>query len=293
MLLMSNPDQIQRVLFDELDIRGVVCGLKQTCSDCFENHDYPIVIQQILGEMLAAISLLSSSLKFEGRISLQAIGKGDVGLLLAESTHNLELRAIARYEGEISSDASFVELMKDGQVVITVQPEKGQAYQGVVPLEGDSLSACLESYFASSEQLPTQVHLVSDGETASGLLLQVLPAEGTAEEDWERITHLAATLKSEELLNLDNETLLYRLFHEEQCRLYEPDQLCFKCTCSRERSEASLKLVEKSELLEVIEERGQIDVNCQFCNAHYRFDSADIEALFANAGPGTSNKQVH
>jgi len=290
---MSNPDQIQRILFDELDIRGVVCGLKQTCNDCFENHDYPIVIKQILGEMLAAISLLSSNLKFEGRISLQAIGKGNVGLLLAECTHDLDLRAIARYEDELSPDAGFVDLMQEGQVVITVEPKKGQRYQGVVPLEGDSLSACLENYFVSSEQLPTQVHLVSDGETASGMLLQVLPAEGTAEDDWERISHLAATLKSEELLNLDNETLLYRLFHEEQCRLYEPDALRFKCTCSRERSEASLKLVGKNELLDVIEERGQIDVNCQFCNTHYRFDSADVEALFANAGPGTGSQQVH
>jgi len=290
---MSNPDQIQRILFDELDIRGVVCGLKQTCNDCFENHDYPIVIKQILGEMLAAISLLSSNLKFEGRISLQAIGKGNVGLLLAECTHDLDLRAIARYEDELSPDAGFVDLMQEGQVVITVEPKKGQRYQGVVPLEGDSLSACLENYFVSSEQLPTQVHLVSDGETASGMLLQVLPAEGTAEDDWERISHLAATLKSEELLNLDNETLLYRLFHEEQCRLYEPDELRFKCTCSRERSEASLKLVGKNELLDVIEERGQIDVNCQFCNTHYRFDSADVEAIFANAGPGTGSQQVH
>lgn len=290
---MSNPDQIQRILFDELDIRGVVCGLKQTCNDCFENHDYPIVIKQILGEMLAAISLLSSNLKFEGRISLQAIGKGNVGLLLAECTHDLDLRAIARYEDELSPDAGFVDLMQEGQVVITVEPKKGQRYQGVVPLEGDSLSACLENYFVSSEQLPTQVHLVSDGETASGMLLQVLPAEGTAEDDWERISHLAATLKSEELLNLDNETLLYRLFHEEQCRLYEPDELRFRCTCSRERSEASLKLVGKNELLDVIEERGQIDVNCQFCNTHYRFDSADVEALFANAGPGTGSQQVH
>jgi len=290
---MSNPDQIQRILFGELDIRGVVCGLKQTCSDCFENHDYPITIKQILGEMLAAISLLSSNLKFEGRISLQAVGKGSVGLLLAECTHTLKLRAIARHEKEIPQNVNFVELMEGGQVVITVEPEKGQRYQGIVPLEGHSLSACLESYFANSEQLPTQVHLVSDGETASGLLLQVLPADGTAIEDWERISHLAATLKSEELLNLDNETLLYRLFHEEQCRLYEADELRFSCTCSRARSEASLKLVDKNELQEVLAEHGQIDVSCQFCNARYRFDSADIEALFANAGPSSDNQQVH
>ncbi|MGH1460522.1 MAG: Hsp33 family molecular chaperone HslO [Neptuniibacter sp.] len=290
---MSNPDQIQRILFDKLDIRGVVCGLQQTCTDCFENHNYPIAIKQILGEMLAAISLLSSNLKFEGRISLQAVGKGNVSLLLAECTHTLDLRAVARFEGEIAMDVSFVDLMQGGQVVITVAPEQGHRYQGVVPLEGDSLSACLEGYFASSEQLPTQVHLASDGESASGMLLQVLPAEGTGEEDWDRISHLASTLKSEELLNLDNETLLYRLFHEEQCRLYEADDLRFNCTCSRERSQASLKLVDKNELMDVIAERGQIDMSCQFCNAHYRFDSADIEALFADGGHGADSRQVH
>jgi molecular chaperone Hsp33 len=290
---MSNPDQIQRILFDGLDIRGVVCGLQQTCADCFQHHDYPDVIKQRLGEMLAAIALLSSNLKFKGRISLQAIGKGSVSLLLAETTHNRELRAIARHDESLPVDAGFVELLPEGQVVITVEPESGQRYQGVVPLEGSSLAECLESYFVSSEQLPTQVHLVSDGETAAGMLLQVLPAEGTGEEDWARISHLASTLKSEELLRLDNETLLYRLFHEEQCRLYEPDSLCFKCTCSRERSEASLKLVGREELLEVIEERGQIDVNCQFCNAHYGFDLADVEALFAPGGGAHGSDQVH
>lgn len=290
---MSNSDQIQRILFDELDIRGVVAGLEQTCDDCFANHDYPPAIQQVLGEMLAAVCLLSSNLKFEGRLILQAQGQGDVRLLMAECTHNYDLRAIARFEGDIADDASFIELLPQGQVVITVEPEKGQRYQGIVPLVGDNLASCLENYFVSSEQLPTQVHLASDGEKAAGMLLQVLPAEGTGEEDWERISHLASTLKSEELLTLDNQTLLYRLFHEEQCRLYEADDVRFKCTCSRERSAASLKMMEKQELVEVIDERGQIDVNCQFCNAHYRFDLADIEALFVEGGAASASDQIH
>ncbi|MCP4596438.1 Hsp33 family molecular chaperone HslO [Neptuniibacter sp.] len=290
---MSNSDQIQRILFDELDIRGVVSGLEQTCSDCFANHDYPPAIQQVLGEMLAAVCLLSSNLKFEGRLILQAQGQGDVRLLMAECTHNHDLRAIARFDGDIKDDANFIDLLPQGQVVITVEPEKGQRYQGVVPLVGGNLAACLESYFVSSEQLPTQVHLASDGEKAAGMLLQVLPAEGTGEEDWERISHLASTLKSEELLTLDNETLLYRLFHEEQCRLYKADDVRFKCTCSRERSAASLKMMDKQELVGVIEERGQIDVNCQFCNAHYEFDLADIEALFVEGGAASGSDQIH
>lgn len=290
---MSNPDQIQRIMFDKLDIRGVVSGLEQTCSDCFKNHDYPPAIKQVLGEMLAAVSLLSSNLKFEGRLILQAQGQGNVQLLMAETTHNRELRAIARFDGDIPEQASFVDLLPQGQVVLTVDPEKGQRYQGIVPLDGANLAKCLENYFVSSEQLPTQVHLASDGLVAAGMLLQVLPAEGTGEDDWERISHLGATLKSAELLQLDNETLLFRLFHEEVCRLYEPDPVVFKCTCSRERSEASLKLVGKEELLEVLEEQGQIDVNCQFCNAHYPFDRADVEAIFAEGGASGTSDQLH
>ncbi len=290
---MSNPDQIQRIMFDELDIRGVVSGLQKTCHDCFENHDYPTAIKKVLGEMLAAVSLLSSNLKFEGRLILQAQGQGNVRLLMAESNQDRDVRAIARFDGEISADASFSDLLPEGQVVLTIEPDKGNRYQGVVPLDGKTLAKCLENYFISSEQLPTQVHLASDGETAAGMLLQVLPAEGTGEEDWDRISHLASTLKSSELLELGNETLLYRLFHEEQCRLYEPDDVQFKCTCSRERSLASLKLVEKAELLDVIAESGMVNVNCQFCNAHYGFDLTDIEALFSDATSATGSKNVH
>ena len=290
---MSNSDQIQRIMFDELDIRGVVSGLEQTCKDCFANHDYPMVIQQVLGEMLAAVSLLSSNLKFKGRLILQAQGQGDVQLLMAETTHDRDLRAIARYEGELPEQANLVELLHNGQMAITIEPENGHRYQGVVPMDGESLAKCLESYFESSEQLPTQIHLVSDGQTAAGLLLQVLPVKGTGQEDWERISHLAATLKSEELLTLDNETLLYRLFHEETCRLYEADAVRFKCTCSRERSESSLKLVGEAEIMSLVEERGVVEVDCQFCNSHYRFDEADVKALFADGGTAADAKKLH
>jgi molecular chaperone Hsp33 len=128
---------------------------------------------------------------------------------------------------------------------------------------------------------------------AAGLMLQVLPAEGSGQEDWERISLLASTLKSVELLELDNETLLFRLFHEETCRLYEPDPVQFKCTCSRARSLASLKLVGKAELESLIEEEGQIDVHCQFCNSHYRFDLADVDALFSESGHTGDSGNVH
>ncbi len=165
---MSNSDQIQPVLFDKLDIRGVLVGLETSYQQVLELHDYPPLLQRVLGEMLAAVSLLSSTLKFDGRLILQAAGEGAVQMLMAECNHQHDLRAIARYEGDIPEKQAFHELLVNGRLAITIEPEQGRRYQGVVPLEGDSLAQCLESYFAQSEQLPTQVHLVADGQRAGG-----------------------------------------------------------------------------------------------------------------------------
>lgn len=290
---MSNSDQIQRVLFDELDIRGVLVGLETSYQQALEKHNYPKVIRRVLGEMMAAASVLAANLKFEGRLILQAQGEGDVTLLMAECNHNQELRAIARFEGELPEEARFIDLLEKGRMAITIDPLKGQRYQGVVPLEGDTLGKCLEAYFGQSEQLPTQMHFCADDERAAGFLLQVLPVEGTAEEDWGRISHLASTLKDEELLELDNETLLYRLFHEENCRLFEADSIQFRCDCSRERSLNTLKFMTKDELQGILDEQGNIDVVCQFCSEQYHFDQADLDYLFSDSSGAPGSDSVH
>ncbi|WP_370278148.1 Hsp33 family molecular chaperone HslO [Pontibacterium sp.] len=290
---MSNSDQIQRVLFDELDIRGVLVGLETSYQQALEKHNYPKVIRRVLGEMMAAASVLAANLKFEGRLILQAQGEGDVTLLMAECNHNQELRAIARFEGELPEEARFIDLLEKGRMAITIDPLKGQRYQGVVPLEGDTLGQCLEAYFGQSEQLPTQMHFCADDERAAGFLLQVLPAEGTAEEDWGRISHLASTLKDEELLELDNQTLLYRLFHEENCRLFEADTIQFRCDCSRERSLNTLKFMTKEELQGILDEQGNIDVACQFCSEQYHFDQADLDYLFSDSSGAPGSDSVH
>lgn len=290
---MSNSDQIQRVLFDELDIRGVLVGLETSYQQALEKHNYPQVIRRVLGEMMAAASVLASNLKFEGRLILQAQGEGDVTLLMAECNHNQELRAIARFEGELPEEARFIDLLEKGRMAITIDPLKGRRYQGVVPLEGDTLGQCLEAYFGQSEQLPTQMHFCADDERAAGFLLQVLPVEGTAEEDWGRISHLASTLKDEELLELDNETLLYRLFHEENCRLFEADSIRFHCDCSRERSLSTLKFMTREELQGILDEQGNIDVACQFCSEQYHFDQADLDYLFSDSSGAPGSDSVH
>ena len=290
---MSNPDQIQRILFDDLDIRGVLVGLDKTYQDMLALHDYPTAIRNALGEMLAAVALLSTTLKFDGRLLLQAQGSGAVSALMAEVNNKRECRGIARHEGDIDENASIIELIGDGHLVITIEPEVGQRYQGIVPLEKETLAACLADYFERSEQLPTQIHLAADEHRASGFLLQVMPAAGTAENDWEHIEQIGATLKSEELLELDNDALLFRLFHQEECRLYDPDSVEFKCDCSRERSANSLQFLTQDELLEIIEKQGLIDVACQFCNEYYTFDETDIRAMFSDSAHVPKSDQLH
>lgn len=291
---MSNPDQIQRILFEQIDVRGVVAGLETSYQAVLARHDYPPVLQRVLGEMLAAVGMLSSTLKFEGRLLLQAEGEGQVKMLMAECNQHQDLRAIARYDGELADDLSFDQLLQNGRLALTIEPEKGQRYQGVVPLEGDTLAQCLQAYFEQSEQLGTSIQLAADGKQAAGLMLQVMPAEGRGDEDWNRISMLASTLKDEELLRLDNEALLFRLFHEEVCRLYEPQPLRFRCDCSRERSAEALKFMTEQELLGILKEQnGVIDVGCQFCNQTYNFDETDIRALFSEPGYLDKDGRMH
>ena len=290
---MSSSDKLQRVLFEQADIRSVLTGLEQSFQQAIEQHNYPALINKLLGEMMAAVSLLSATLKFDGRLLLQAQSENQVKVLMAECNHQRDLRAIARFEGELPEQAEFCELLRGGQLVITIEPDQGKRYQGVVPLEGERLSNCLEAYFNLSEQLPTQIHLVADEKRAAGFLLQVMPAKGDSQTDWEHFSFLASTLTDEELLELDNATILRRLFHEEDCRLYEPEALQFNCDCSRKRTEDALRYLTQEELEEIIREEGSIDVNCQFCNEKYSFDQADITLMFSDSANIAGSDQLH
>ncbi|EXJ10521.1 MULTISPECIES: Hsp33 family molecular chaperone HslO [Nitrincola] len=294
---MSSPDKIQRILFDDLDVRGVVTGLQESYQSVLSRNSYPASIQTLLGEMMAAVTLLSSTLKFEGRLILQAQGTGAVRMLMAECTHHQQVRAVARIDGDVPDVTSLAQLLEDGRLALTLEPAGGQRYQGVVGLEGETLAKCLEIYFKQSEQLATRIYLQADGQQASGLLLQMLPSAKASVDDWERITFLAGTLSADELLSLDNETLLYRLFHEEACRLFEAQTLAFYCDCSRERSENALKLLAESDLLDAAAEEsdGVLKVDCQFCNERYLFTQTDIKSLFAESSQegGAGDSVLH
>lgn len=278
---MSSADQIQRLMFEDIPVRGILVGLEETYNEVLSRHQYPLKVASLLGEMLAASSLLASTLKFEGRLSLMAKGTGAVSLLMAECNDQQQMRAIARWEGDVNQEDDLEALLGKGQLVITIEPEKGNRYQGIVPLEKPQLAQCLEDYFAQSEQLPTQIVLAADTQKAAGFMLQVLPGEENAEDtdDWNRVTHLGSTLTSAELLTLDNQTLMHRLYHEDNVRMYDPSDLGFFCDCSRERSLKALQTVPLEELSEVLLSEGEIKMDCQFCNEVYRFDKTDIAAI--------------
>ena len=189
--------------------------------------------------------------------------------------------------------------MPDGVLAMTVDPNSGQRYQGIVDLEGDTLADCLTNYFATSEQLPTRFWLCADGQRARGLLLQQLPADRLKEADereasWQHAMALADTLKAEELLGLDNETLLHRLYHQDPLRLFDPRTLLFRCSCSRERSSRALiSLGQADAQALLLEHGGHVEIDCQFCNERYLFDAADVLQLFIDGGTDAPSGTHH
>jgi molecular chaperone Hsp33 len=283
----TTTDQQHRFIFDETDIRGELVSLNHSLQEMLSIQHYPQPIAALLGEFLAAVTLLSSTLKFAGSLTLQARGDGDLSLIMAEVTHQKKVRGIAQIsDGAELSERSLRSLLGQGVLSIIIDPDKGERYQGIVGLEGDSLSECLEGYFMQSEQLPTRIWLASNGEQAGGMLLQRLPTQVATEEDnidaWETQTHLASTTSDDELLNLPHLTLLTRLFHESSVRVFDPETILFACSCSQERSDKTLGRLSQQELLQIIEEEAKITVDCHFCGFKYIYIADDIHRLFTS-----------
>ncbi|QXI28276.1 Hsp33 family molecular chaperone HslO [Pseudomonas vanderleydeniana] len=297
---LPDTDYTQRFIFDDSDTRGELVSLERSYAEVLAKHPYPQPVAQLLGELMAAAALLVGTLKFDGLLILQARSEGAVPLLMVECSSEREIRGLARYEAEqIAPGASLAELMPNGVLALTVDPVKGQRYQGIVDLDGATLSDCFTNYFVMSQQVGTRFWLNADGQRARGLLLQQLPADRIKDEEeraasWQHVTALAGTLKAEELLGLDNETVLHRLYHEEAVRLFENQPLRFHCSCSRERSGNALVSLGLEDAQQLVAERGgAIEIDCQFCNQRYLFDAADIAQLFAGAGVETPSDTRH
>jgi len=293
--MKTTSDTLRRFLFEFAPIRGEIVRLDDVWQSVVERHDYPPVLRDLMGELCAAAVLLAATLKLKGSMVLQIHGKGAVKLLVVECSGDLELRATAKWEGELAQ-GTLQDLVGDGRFVITLDPKDGnQAYQGIVALEGESIAEILQNYMTRSEQLETRLWLAADGKSAAGMLLQKLPEKGEpADADaWERAVQIGATLKPEELLTLPDGELLHRLYHEEDIRLFDAQAVVFRCTCSRENVAQMLRMLGREEVDAILAERGDIEVHCEFCNQRHVFDRVDVDAALADIMAMSANKTLH
>ena len=276
-------------------MRGELVTVSETWNQILENHNYPLPVKTLLGELLVATSLLTATLKFAGDITVQLQGDGPMSLAVINGNNQQQMRGVARVQGDVPENADLKTLVGNGYLVITISPEEGERYQGVVGLEGDTLAACLEDYFMRSEQLPTRLFIRTgevDGQPAAGgMLLQILPAQDAQTNDFEHLATLTETIKAEELFNLSATDVLWRLYHEEEVTVYDPQSVEFKCTCSRERCAGALKTLPDEEIDSIMAEDGEIDMHCDYCGTHYVFNSMDIAEIRNNASP--ADPQVH
>lgn len=294
---MKPTDALHRFELERANVRGVLVRLEESWKQVRERAEYPPALASLLSRTLAASALFTGNIKFEGSLSIQLKSAGALGLLFAECSHDGRLRGLARWEGEIPDDFQLIADDRAPLLAITIQNDaSGQRYQGLVPVEDADLATLFERYFERSEQLPTRVMLVDDGERCAGLMLQLMPSSGETTDDadaWNRVGHLLATATREELLHLPAAELLARLFHEESVRLQAPRPLAFGCRCSRERVAGMLRSLGRAEADASMNDDGFIEVTCEFCNTHYRFDRIDVEhALRSDAGaPSSSTPQ--
>jgi molecular chaperone Hsp33 len=287
-------DLLHAFVLPELGVRGAAVRLGAGYREVLSHQPYPAAVGRWLGEALAAAALLQTGIKFTGRLSLQLQGGSGLQLMYVECTSEGDLRGIARVaETPVDWSAGFSAATEGGVLAITLEPyQRGDRYQGVVPLDGESLGDALEGYFAQSEQLPTRLLLAGNGVDAAGLLLQRLPFEGGIAhaidpDGWNRILHLLGTVNPDELLNSESELLLHRLFHETDRISRDPVPLHVRCRCSRDKVADVLRRIGRDEAFAASHDRGHAEVICEFCGKVYRFDPVEIEQLFLQLPTGT------
>ncbi|MEB3767009.1 Hsp33 family molecular chaperone HslO [Acinetobacter sp. MD2] len=281
----------QRFYIENCPVRGEVVHLEEALHTILAQRSYPQAIQVLLGEMLSATALLASTLKIKGRISIQIQAQGSFKWGMAECNHLGEVRGLIDFEEDprflTATDSSTVlATLVQPVLFINIEPEFGERYQGIVPLDKPTLAGCLMQYYALSAQIPTQIALAANAERAGGLLIQLLPRTSEEEQQqvdediWPRLVLLTETLKKEELTDLDANEILYRLYNEEDVRLPKIEQLQFACTCSKEKCANALIQIGVDAVKETLEFQNPIQMDCQFCNTQYQFSAEEALALF-------------
>lgn len=286
-------DMMQSFIFKNRAVRGSFVCLSKSYQTIINQHHYPEMLGLLLGEALLGISLMFPFFKVAGKITLQFQGEGSLNLLSARITSDLKIRGLLRASPELITVKNLQNALGEGQLSLRYEVDGERTYQSIVPFEQTSIAAVLEDYFMRSEQLRTRFYLFGDEQSMAGLILQALPdAEGY--QDFEHCNILARTLQKSEMLNLNVQTLLQRLFAEEDIMIFPEKSIEFGCSCSHERMQNALVNLGQQEALSILEEFGFVEVTCEFCNQAHQFDQAEVVALFlgihaeglGQAGPG-------
>lgn len=279
---MKQVDSLQRFVFEHMPIRGEIVHLQESYATIMQQHAYPPIIQELLAELLLVSVLLSATLKFKGELTIQFHGADPIRLLVAKCNDKLDIRGLAQFSPELSAE-SYAQAFAQGKLAVTIQQDNVvKPYQSIITIENCSIAESIERYFSQSEQIPTKIILYHSPTQAAGMLLQLLPEQSTEQRErfWEYVTTIGETVKKEELLNLDNITLLHRCYHPDDLRLFDAQPVNFRCRCTPARMENAIRVLGKQEAEEILQEKPIIEVVCEFCNRRYEFDRVDITKLF-------------
>ena len=286
---MSHNDKQQdarvRFLFEDAPVRGAWVYLQHSVQAMPAFISASPAGKILLGESVAAAALLSANIKLQGRLAIQARGDGALRLLVAESSQNAGVRGVIELDDRAENTLALRELLGDGYLAVTLLPDVGESYQGIVPLQGARLQDCLAAYFQQSEQLETALWLASDGEPAAGLLLQAMPGAQDDLKGWQHVHALASTISNEELLSLSCEQLLHRLYHQETVRVFDAEPVQFQCSCNTQRSAAALATLGREDLLQLFQETPVVKVDCHFCGKIYQYSERDIDKILGEISP--------
>jgi molecular chaperone Hsp33 len=277
-------NEVQTFVFEHLSIRGAIVRLGETWQQVVAQHHYPEELRRLLGEGVAATVLLATGFKARPRISLQLQGEGPIKLLLVQCSSELEVRGMAQWRSERQDEP----LLGAGRLAVNLDMGGGgQQFQGIVPLVGGGLDACLEAYFAQSEQLPTRLFLNCGDTSVAGMLLQALPAREPDDDDdaFRTITALAATVRPKELAELPVAALLERLFRAYTLRLFKPREVTHDCRCTAEYLARIVRMLGAAELDDLLHETGHVELTCEFCNRSFRYDDTDVAAILQGGAP--------
>lgn len=290
---MSDNDALHRFLIESAGIRGVAVRLSDSWQQIRQQRDYPAPVNDILGEAVAAGVMMASTLKFDGSLIMQVQGDGPLHTLVAQATSQRTIRGLAHWHGALAGD-DLGGLFGNGKLVLTLDRRHAERYQGIISLEGSRLQDVLCGYFAQSEQLPTWLMLSASNSVACGLMLQAIPdLQRTDSDGWQRMRMLASTLTVDELLTLPIMDMLHRLFHEERLRLYQAEPVSFQCSCSSRKIETTLLALGREEVDDILQQEGQVEVTCEFCNRRFVYDSIDIQQLFGDGMLTATPVQLH